>query len=301
MEETVAEIAGRGSWGARYPDGDMNLYGLAEEVFVHHTVTALLPASASPGDEREQMRAIESVGQSRFGTGISYNVIIFPSGRAYQGVSFNRRGTHTGGRNSTTRSICFAGNFEVATPTDAALATATDIYHDGKGRWWEGDAPLRGHRNVSQTACPGRNLYARLDLIRTGAIEVDNPIKPAPSLPDVDPVRLKVDGLWGSATTRRLQQELRTPVDGVVSSQSAVWRGANPGLTTGWDWVTGKANGSRVISAFQEILGVNRDGLFGENSIRAFQYRMGTPVDGELWRESAAIEELQRRLNKGKI
>lgn len=296
----MSDIAGRGSWGARYPDGDLNLYGLADEVFVHHTVSALLPADASRDDEREQMRALESIGQNRFGSGISYNVLVFPSGRAYQGVSFDRRGTHTGGRNSTTRSICFAGNFEVATPTDAALATAAAIYDEGKGKWWKGDAPLRGHRNVSQTACPGRNLYARLDLIRTGAIEVGNPIKPAPNPPKVEPVTLKVDGFWGSATTTRIQQQLGTPVDGVVSSQPAVWRGQNPGLTTGWDWDMDKANGSRVISAYQALLSVERDGRIGPNTIRAFQRRMGTPVDGEIWAESAAVMALQRRLNKGK-
>lgn len=302
MEETVTDIAGRGSWGARYPDGDINLSGLAEEVFIHHTVTALLPPTASAGDEREQMRALESIGQSRFGSGISYNVLVFPSGRAYQGVSFNRRGTHTGGRNSTARSISFVGNFEASVPTDEALATAAGIYAEGKGKWWERDAPLRGHREVSQTACPGRNLYARLGLIRTGAIEIDNPIEiPEGETPKpIAPPRLKIDGFWGRATTKRLQYVLRTPIDGIVSSQPFVWRASNPGLTTGWDWER-YANGSRVISEFQQILGVNRDGKFGENSIRAFQHRMGTTVDGELWDKSPAIKEFQRRLNRGKV
>lgn len=300
----MVDIASRGSWGARYPDGDIYLSGLAQEVFVHHTVTALLPKTALASDEREQMRALEAIGQSRFGSGISYNVIVFPSGRAYQGVSFNRRGTHTGGRNSTARSISFAGNFEVAVPTDEALAKASEIYHDGKGAWWFDDAPLRGHREVSQTACPGKNLYARLGLIRAGAIEVDNPIGEIPEIPDtpkpVAPPRLKIDGRWGSATTERLQYVLGTPIDGIVSSQPDVWRATNPGLTSGWDWEQ-RANGSRVISELQQRLGVNRDGKFGENSIRAFQFRMGTTVDGELWDKSPAIKELQRRLNKGKI
>ena len=297
----MVDIASRGSWGARYQDGDMNLYGLADEVFIHHTVTPTLPADASASEEREQMRALEGIGQSRFGTGISYNVIVFPSGRAYQGVSFNRRGTHTGGRNSTVRSISFAGNFEKAVPTPQSLATASAIYREGRGKWWEVGAPLRGHRNVSQTACPGKNLYARLDMIRSGAVEVDNPIKvPGAGKPEA-PVALIEDGLWGSATTKRLQQVLGTPVDGVVSSQPVIWRSSNPGLTTGWNWVESGAQGSRVISELQERLGVRRDGKFGENSIRAFQRRMGTTVDGELWKESPAIQELQRRLNKGKV
>lgn len=297
----MIDIASRASWGARYPDGDLTLSGLAVGVFIHHTVTKLLSPNASVEQEREQMRAIESVGQSRFGTGISYNVIVFPSGRAYQGVSFNRRGTHTGGRNSTVRSISFAGNFDTTQPTDASIATAAAIFSEGKGKWWGRNAALNGHRDVSQTACPGRYLYARLDEIESGASFVDNPVQPKPPTDKpVAPAALVVDGMWGKATTRRLQQELGTPVDGIVSSQPAIWRAQNPGLTTGWGWDE-DPNGSRVISSLQEALGVKRDGMFGPNSISAFQRRMGTPVDGELWRQSAAIKELQRRLNKGKI
>ena len=296
----MSNIAGRGSWGARYPDGDMNLSGLAREVFIHHTVTALLPKTASAADERAQMRGLESIGQSRFGSGISYNVLVFPSGRAYQGVSFFRRGTHTGGRNSTARSISFVGNFETAVPTDEALMTAAEIYAEGKGKWWNDNAPLRGHRDVSQTACPGRNLYARLALIRAGAIEIDNPIETPETPKPIAPPRLKITGNWDKATTLRLQYVLGTPMDGVVSSQPDVWRDPNPGLGEGWDWEQ-YANGSRVISEFQRILGVYRDGRFGEDSIRAFQHRMGTTVDGELWEKSPAIKELPRRLNRGKV
>lgn len=165
---TIPAIGTRGSWGARYQDGDLTLTGLAQEVFVHHTVTATLPQDASIEDEREQMREIEAIGQSRFGTGISYNVLVFPSGRAHQGVSWNRRGTHTGGMNSTVRSICFAGNYETAEPTDAQIATASAIYRGGKGVLWRADAPLRGHRDVKETACPGKNVYSRLGDIRAG-------------------------------------------------------------------------------------------------------------------------------------
>jgi len=164
----AVEIRSRRSWGARHADGDINLSGLAAEVFAHHSVTKQLPASATVEQEQAAMRELEAIGQSRFGTGISYNVGVFPSGRAYQGVSFNRRGTHTGGRNSTARSIVFIGNYETNDPTPAQLATAAAIYAEGKGKWWKSTAPLRGHRDVKSTACPGRNVYAQLPAIRAG-------------------------------------------------------------------------------------------------------------------------------------
>lgn len=299
----------RSVWNPRYQDGDLNLSGPAYQVSVHHSVTKQLPPTATRAEEHEQMRALESIGQSRFGTGISYNVVVFPSGRAYQGVSFNRRGSHTGGRNSTVRSICFAGNYEANLPTDAQIATAHRIYAEGEGGEWRRDAPMFGHRDVSQTACPGRHVYARLNEVKHGVVEVDNPIghpkppKPpvtAPPSKPVPPALLKVDGYWGRALTQRLQQVLKTPVDGVVSSQSDVWREQNPGLTTGWDWDR-HPQGSRVISDLQEILDVYRDGKIGPSTIRALQRRMGTPVDGVLSEESKAIKALQRRLNEGKI
>jgi hypothetical protein len=295
VPQAAPSIASRASWGARYPNGDLTLSGPAVEVFVHHSVTAQLSPDASIAAEAEQMRALESVGQSRFGTGISYNVVIFPSGRAYQGVSWNRRGTHTGGRNSTSRSICFAGNYEVNQPTAAQISTAAAIFGAGKGRWWTRSAPLAGHRDVSQTACPGRYLYARIGDIRTGSGST-------PPIPG-EPGRVAVDGFWGSSTTRRLQQELGTTVDGVVSSQSVAWRDANPGLTTGWQWVA-DAQGSRVIAALQRRIGMDsgqRDGKIGPRTIRALQGYLGTPVDGVISRESRAVMALQRRLNDGRV
>lgn len=298
MTATV-DIATRKSWDARHDDGDLTLFGLAEEVFAHHSVTTQLPADATVEQERAQMRAIEAVGQTRFGTGISYNVVIFPSGRAYQGVSFNRRGTHTGGRNSTVRSICFAGNYEVNEPTVAQLATAAAIYGAGRGKWWIAGAPLRGHRDLKATACPGRYVYAKLGAIRAGGQLVSNP-KPTAPKPTPSTGVLVVDGRWGSSTTWALQLELGTPADGKVSSQALRYRDDNPGLTTGWDWVR-DPRGSKLVVALQGRLHVTPDGVLGPDTIRALQRHLGTTRDGEIWSPSATVRALQRRLNEGKF
>lgn len=168
-------IASRSSWGARRRDGSRALSGLATEVFIHHSVTTTLSATATVAQERAQMRVLEDIGYNRFGTGISYNVIIFPSGRAYQGVSFNRQGAHTGGRNHIARAICFAGNFETNRPTNAAIAKAAQIVAHGRGRWWTSGAPVRPHQAVSATACPGRHVIARLGEIRSGTTPSPTP------------------------------------------------------------------------------------------------------------------------------
>lgn len=298
---TTVDIRSRRSWGARYDDGDLTLIGLALEVFAHHSVTTQLSPSASVADEEAEMRELEAIGQSRFGTGISYNALVFPSGRAYQGASWNRRGTHTGGRNSTTRSICFAGNYEVHEPTPAQIATAAAIYAEGQGKWWVASAPLRGHRDLKATACPGRHVYAKLGAIRTGGQLVSNPKPTAPNpSPKPTPGELVVDGRWGRSTTWALQLELGTPADGKVSSQALRHRDDNPGLTTGWDWVR-DPRGSRLIVALQSRLRVTPDGVLGPDTIRALQHHLGTTRDGEIWSPSATVRALQRRLNDGKF
>lgn len=173
------------------------------------------------------------------------------------------------------------------------------------------------YSKAAYKACPGDKKISQIPGIFARAKEILNgtttaskpkptaPSKPAPSKPAPKPAaaKLKVDGVWGAGTTRRLQEVLGTVVDGEVSSQPKIWRSANTALGSGWEWVT-TASGSRVIRALQTKLGVTADGKFGEKTIRALQKRMGTPVDGVLTRGkngSPCVAELQRRLNAGKI
>jgi hypothetical protein len=111
---------------------------------------------------------------------------------------------------------------------------------------------------------------------------------------------LVVDGIWGTSTTRRLQQVLGTPADGIVSSQPRQRKAANPGLTSGWDW-TPNPKGSAVVRALQGRIGAGVDGLVGPATFRALQQHLGTPVDGTVSRPSAMVRALQVRLNEGRL
>ena len=163
----MVTIASRASWGARHPNGGGNLSGLGQEVFLHHTVTATLPEGASIAQEQAAVRQVEQIGQDRFRQGISYNFLVFNSGRIYEGVSHNRLGAHTGGRNSTSRSIVFVGNAETNRPSEAAIDAMRRLMAHGRGRFWVNNAPLRPHSAVSATACPGQHLRNRIaDILR---------------------------------------------------------------------------------------------------------------------------------------
>ena len=163
----------RASWGARYRAGfgDRSANYPLPYAWTHHSVTAHLSENATVAQEKAQMRILENIGQQRFGGGISYTFIIFPSGRIYMGTGASRRGAHTGGFNTLGIGVCFAGNYENAKPTKAAEETyagllkelaSIGVLRNARTNGGHRDAP--GH---SWNACPGRHLHARLGAINT--------------------------------------------------------------------------------------------------------------------------------------
>ena len=121
------------------------------------------------------------------------------------------------------------------------------------------------------------------------------------------------DGYWGSETTVELQKRLNSinapafetghPVlshDGQIDSQPASQSSANPGLTSGWQWVSDDAaSGSETIKDLQRWLGTDVDGLIGPSTISALQSWLGQTADGVLDGPSPAIVAFQRKLIEG--
>ena len=113
---------------------------------------------------------------------------------------------------------------------------------------------------------------------------------------------LDVDGYWGPATTKAMQTFLGTTVDGIVSTQSNVWKSSNPGLlSTSWEWVSpSKAASSPMVKAMQKRIGnCTADGLIGQETIKALQTYVGTTVDGCIDYPSPCVKAVQKRLNAG--
>lgn len=128
---------------------------------------------------------------------------------------------------------------------------------------------------------------------------------PAPCCKDTGKAdKLTVDGNWGKATTRRLQQIFGTTVDGEVSNQWASYKASNPGLTSGWDWQS-KPNGkgSQLIKAMQKWAGMPanaQDGEWGPATCRAIQKKLGTSTDGKVSNPSQMVKALQKWANTQK-
>lgn len=152
-----------------------------------------------------------------------------------------------------------------------------------------GDLPLVGHRDHMPTACPGR-WYPMLTELSARADEINgHTLTPAPAPAD----GIAVDGVWGSATTRALQEYLGTPADGVISGQYGANQKLMPASGSGWEW---DGTGSPCITELQHRLGVTDDGIMGYHTITALQARLGVTQDGYLGAETVAA--LQTRLNE---
>src|SRR5690625_4380006 len=165
------------------------------------------------------------------------------------------------------------------------------------------------HNRWSGKNCP-RNLRSGskgilwsdfLAMVKGGGAAKVTPKKTTASKPkaQVKPktvAKLKVDGKWGSATTRELQRALGTTADGIISSQprNSVTQALYGGVTFG-------SKGSPMVRALQRKVGAKVDGKLGAETVRKLQAYLGTVRDGRLSRPSLVVKEMQRRLNNGKF
>lgn len=178
----------RAEWGASKPNGAGPApLPAVEGAFLHHAVVTAPTPSATVEQERAAMRNLERIGHARFGAGISYNVAVMPSGRAYEGVSLDRRGSHTKGYNTTGRAIVLVGQHDhaapdlppVTEPTPAALETVAALLADWTDAGVIPAVRLRPHRAVKQTACPGALVVPHLPGIIARARDLrDGPTRP---------------------------------------------------------------------------------------------------------------------------
>lgn len=114
-----------------------------------------------------------------------------------------------------------------------------------------------------------------------------------------DTGKIRVDGAWGTDTTKLAQEVFGTPVDGIVSNQN---RDMEKFLVNcqppSWEFVSASKlkRGSALVKAIQRMLGIPDDGFFGMQTCRALQRFLGVPVDGYFGGQS--VTAWQTWLNK---
>lgn len=226
---------------------------------------------------------------------------VVSAGRVTQLVHDYDRAWHAGAANGTKIGIeCrpekSLADFQTVAKTIAAI-------WDQHGR-----LPLTGHCDHMPTACPHR-WYAELAALAAAADQILAERRDGTHKARVNEKRsgyheavsrwtpLAVDGIWGPATSHALQMINNSIMDGVISSQSEVWRSYMPAAGAGWEFVPADAaEGSLLVRRLQQAWGVAPDGLFGPDTIRAMQRYYRVPVTGRL--DEATVKALQTAINR---
>lgn len=168
-------IRRRHVWDAAQPKAIPSMVSWRDKtLFVHHTADEFhYTARTRAGrirEEREHMRQLQLVAFIRGFNDISYNFVVFPSGRVYEGRGACVRGAHTqGGKPGYAAfyndhpGVSFAGNYETRRMTRRQVAAFRLLRARLRSRYGVSKR-VWPHCRVFPTACPGRYVLSRLGL-----------------------------------------------------------------------------------------------------------------------------------------
>lgn len=145
----------RPDWGARHSAGRTPMPKV-DTIVLHHTVT---PAN---GDPCTNMRTVENALHGR-GLAPGYSYVVDPSGVVLEGAG-GLKGAHTEGMNGKAFGISFIGNYDVQSPTMAALVaagrTVNMLRFFGRLEADLANVKILLHRQTKATACPGAHMVS---------------------------------------------------------------------------------------------------------------------------------------------
>jgi len=232
--------------------------------------------------------------------GIGYNFYIHKDGTIYEGRGLEYQGAHCTAYNAKTIGICCQGDFEYvdASMSDAQYNALVWLIQYCQGIYGNG-LYIKGHKEVSATACPGKNfpleevkkLQYRGDTTNTANTATvtstgDSTIKSIQStLNSRYGFNLDVDGIFGNLTktalVKALQREIGTTADGIFGINTYTACGNKTNLKNG---SSGKL--VYILQATLYCLGFDCKGIdsdFGSNTqsaVKAYQQAKGLTVDG---------------------
>jgi len=152
------ELVRRADWGAAPPKGrPVPIAAPVKYLFLHH--------SAGPDGDAQVVRSIQDFHQRVRGwQDVGYTWLYSPASRTfYEGRGPAIHGAHTRGYNKVGHGLCVLGNYDKAElPVHAIDDLAEWAYWHG-GTW--GPDQYIPHRQMGETACPGRNIMAVLNTI----------------------------------------------------------------------------------------------------------------------------------------
>ncbi len=183
-------VHARSSWALdRPPKGDLH----EEDVrflLVHHTASANGHTAAEVPAILRGIFDFHTSAEKGWND-IAYNFLIDSEGGIWEGrhgsLSGAVAGDATGGNQGFSQLVCLIGDYNVAIPSDASLASlvatlawlaerhdidtrpsaTTSFVSRGSNLWPEGTTvttpTITGHRTMSKTSCPGDNLFSYVE------------------------------------------------------------------------------------------------------------------------------------------
>ena len=185
------QIRRRGAWGStRPPAGRLFLEPEVRFLLVHHTAGSNDYSATRVASQIQQIYDFHT-GTKKKWPDVCYNFFVDRFGGIWEGrqgsIEGPVAGDATGGSQGFAQLVCLLGNFETARPSTqmmescanllAWLAGRYEILVDqndlvsftskGSNRWKVGTLvtarPISGHRDMSATLCPGKNVYPLLE------------------------------------------------------------------------------------------------------------------------------------------
>lgn len=138
--------------------------------FIHHAVSPTAP-------EEAVWRSTQNYHMdAKRWSDIAYSFGWTNSGHILEGRGWGAAGGHTQDHNHSSHAFCFVGNTDNDLITDAAKRACLCLVRTSRARY--GHNLLRGHGEVGQTGCPGKNGRLFVSEARTRLLQ--KPTTPSP-------------------------------------------------------------------------------------------------------------------------
>ncbi|MEL6497329.1 MAG: peptidoglycan recognition family protein [Planctomycetota bacterium] len=161
-------MVARSNWTSTGPNAAeaKPLNGVAR-ITVHHDGMDPVRLS-SPDEVAARLERIRQVHVNNNGwADIGYHFAVDPQGRVWAARPLNLQGAHVKNENDHNMGILVLGNFEMQSPTPAAMTALDSLLVEAAMVNRVPLANIRTHREWNPTACPGASLQQHMNVARS--------------------------------------------------------------------------------------------------------------------------------------
>ncbi|MEL7484002.1 MAG: peptidoglycan recognition family protein [Planctomycetota bacterium] len=161
-------VVPRSNWTAAQPNrGEARPLNGVARITVHHDGMDPVPLR-SPQEVADRLETIRRVHVENNGwADIGYHFAVDPQGRVWATRPLDLQGAHVKNENEHNMGILVLGNFEMQTPTPAAMTALDGLLVEAAMVNRVPLANIRTHREWNPTACPGASLQQHMNIARS--------------------------------------------------------------------------------------------------------------------------------------